>query len=498
MYFSDYFNIEKQLVENYGAIDINLICDLPLFIDPMLIFNSHKPEYNELHKNIIEYFHFLAKKSDVGLREGDISTYFNFGEIKNNWLGYSKEGNEGNGNGEVFSHFFASNIKFALETNNISSGIHFEKVLLLFLGSGRDRISDLTTKLILGYLAEYTQTFAFYNIDKKYLDTFYLESVFNYETETFESVEYYLPYFINRKGKREFILLTPRDILRKDEPTINRIDFKRSYNRIRDIIDNASIRAQLENYIAKAVSKYEKECKIKNIKVRESAINKIEREAFMNSLQNFPELYDYYIKLKEEEGELVNEEALIGTIDQIEKFYYNSLQLVTLFRTKFPTPIVAPSAQEEAKQRLKYFKHIIEDCDGYKNLYHNGQQISSEDDMQRLFRFAWFGSLYDINYETNNGRGESDVKVSFGAKDKCIVEFKLASNHQLAKIFAQTEVYEKANQSKDSLYAIFCFTEDEKRIVNNMLINAKKQELVDTRIFIIDCLDDNKPSASRV
>ena len=56
MYFSEYFKVNKQKVREYGAIDINLVCDLPLFIDPMLIFNREKPEYKELHEQIIKYF----------------------------------------------------------------------------------------------------------------------------------------------------------------------------------------------------------------------------------------------------------------------------------------------------------------------------------------------------------------------------------------------------------------------------------------------------------
>ena len=42
MYFSDYFKVNRNKIKEYGAIDINLACDLPLFIDPMLIFNSEK------------------------------------------------------------------------------------------------------------------------------------------------------------------------------------------------------------------------------------------------------------------------------------------------------------------------------------------------------------------------------------------------------------------------------------------------------------------------
>ena len=49
MFFSEYFNIDPELITDYGAVDISLVCDIPLFIDPMLIFNSDKPEYIQLH-----------------------------------------------------------------------------------------------------------------------------------------------------------------------------------------------------------------------------------------------------------------------------------------------------------------------------------------------------------------------------------------------------------------------------------------------------------------
>ncbi len=497
MYFSDYFKIEKRKIEEYGAIDLNLICDIPLFIDPMLIFNSKKDEYIILHEGIIKYFHFLAIKSEQGFSEGDLTTYFDFSEIKNNWLGYSKSGNDGNGNGKDFSRFFAQNIKFALQTNGISKGKHFEKAILLFEGNGRDKISDLTTHLILDYLATYTQEFAIKNIDEKYLATFYLDARFNYETESFESVEYTLP-FVYKKGKKEFILLTPIDILRKDEPTINRKDLILNYDRVRSIIDNKAIRSQLENYIFKAVSRYEKECKYKRKKPNERKITVIERKAFIEALSFLPEIYDYYVRLKENDKEAVIDLAISETCEQIEKFYIKSHELVELFNSGKFGQGTELSAKEEARQRLLWFKHIIEDCDGYKILYHKGAPIAKEDDLQRLFRFAWYGSKYDVNYETNNGRGESDVKVSLGSADKNIAEFKLASNPRLSHLFDQVAIYEKANQCNDSLYAIFYFSATELLKINTFISNTKTEQFINENIILIDCRNDNKASASTI
>ena len=42
MFFSEKFQVSGDLIKDYGAVDISLVCDIPLFIDPMLIFNSEK------------------------------------------------------------------------------------------------------------------------------------------------------------------------------------------------------------------------------------------------------------------------------------------------------------------------------------------------------------------------------------------------------------------------------------------------------------------------
>ncbi len=74
--------------------------------------------------------------------------------------------------------------------------------MLLYEGSGKDKISDLTVNLIKGYLCEYTEKFALEYIDSRYLKRLPVEKAsFNYETESFVSKEYTLPYIYNEKGK---------------------------------------------------------------------------------------------------------------------------------------------------------------------------------------------------------------------------------------------------------------------------------------------------------
>ena len=63
VYFSDFFEVSPHLIEQYGALNISLINDLPLFVDPFLLFNSSKPEYKKLHKEMLKYLCFGSFES---------------------------------------------------------------------------------------------------------------------------------------------------------------------------------------------------------------------------------------------------------------------------------------------------------------------------------------------------------------------------------------------------------------------------------------------------
>lgn len=497
MFFSEYYGIDTSIIEEYGAVDISFVCDLPLFIDPMLIFNSEKEEYKKLHEKIIRYFHFLYKKASEGLSAKELGAWFEFNEVPNNWLGYSMTGNKGAALGKQYAKFLYENIRFAVDTNDITKSNHIEKIMLLYEGSGKDKISDLTVNLIKGFLCTYTEIFAKQYIDSKYLKKMIVEKAdFNYETESFVSREYILPYIVNEKGKSEYVLLTPKDILREDEPAINRKDFFDSYDDIREMIDNDSLRAYVNNYIGKAVLEYEEKQKQNKKGISERSIKKIEKEAFKELVRDYPELYDYYIKYVENNPEQVNAVAHEECRDELEKFYNNSKTLISKVINAGYVVREDIEAREEAKNRLKFFKHIIEDCDGYLALYYNGKQIAKEKDLQRLFKFVWYGTSYKVDAEPNNGRGQADFIVSKGIINQNIIEFKLASNSNLGHVFTQIKIYEAANCADGSLVVIFCFSADEMRFAEKVVKDEGYGDAIGESIFLIDCRKDNKKSAS--
>ena len=44
-----------ETLDQYGAFNIALVNDLPLFIDPFLLFDSQDEKYRTLHDEIIKY-----------------------------------------------------------------------------------------------------------------------------------------------------------------------------------------------------------------------------------------------------------------------------------------------------------------------------------------------------------------------------------------------------------------------------------------------------------
>jgi hypothetical protein len=77
--------VSPEAVEKYGAFNVSLLADLPLFIDPFLLFNSKKKSYRQLHDKIIAYLMFLRDKSvDEALSSGLIDVWYRFPEVKQN------------------------------------------------------------------------------------------------------------------------------------------------------------------------------------------------------------------------------------------------------------------------------------------------------------------------------------------------------------------------------------------------------------------------------
>jgi hypothetical protein len=467
-YFSDFFEVPPEAVEDYGAFDVSLLADLPLFIDPFLLFNSEKAEYQLLHNQIICYLKFLRDKStNADLSKGLIEAWYRFPEIKQNWLGFSATGNQGSGLGREFAIALHQNLHRVFTDfgkERVTHGSHLEKLCLISDGVGKDNISDFTTNLIHEFLLEYTQAFAQANVKEEYRRKVKVSKVrFNYETETWEYGVYDLP---SHKG--DYVLLTPKDILTKDETWISKPDLLENFDVIPTAISDDALRAQVNNYFLKVLPK-DKKGKISETK-------KDKREAAARTVREFPEIIDYYIKYKEEHGDDA-ENISSWKVEESKRLYHDQF------------------TYREAYERVLFLKDVIENNDGYRLFYLKGKPIEREEDIQILYRLTWRATPSDINREVNNGRGPVDFKVSRGSRDKSLVEFKLAKNSQLKRnVEKQVAIYEKANNTQKSLKVILYFTQEEIDRVRRILreLNLTEAE----NIILIDARNDNKPSAS--
>jgi hypothetical protein len=411
---------------------------------------------------------------------GQLKAWYYFREVKQNWLGFTFLGNGGSGLGKDFAEALHGNLhalfsSFGDET--VTAGSHLEKLCLIKDNVGRDTISDFTTNLIKGFLLDFTQEYALANIDPKYLKTITVRRVtFNYTTETWADKSYTLPWYLD-----DFVLLTPRDLLTKDDTWINKQDLVGDFSEIPEAIPNEQLREQINNYFTSALP--------------DKATKKERDEAVMKTIREFPQLVDYYIKHKEQTGEAAS--AISSKrVEEVESRVDDAQELSSLLETASDFYKQPADSLEEAIKRAEYLKHCIEDNDGYLVINPSlAPKPSSEKIVQLVFTLVWFGSVYDFNREPNNGRGPVDATVSLGSLDKTIVEFKLAKNSKLRQgLEKQTEVYLQANNTKKKVVVIICYTEQDQIKVNGLL-----NELGLTgkpNFIVIDARNDNKPSAS--
>jgi len=482
IFFSDYFAVPADTLRDYGAFNISLINDLPLFIDPFLLFNSRKPAYKALHEGVVEYVRFLREKApQLPMGDGPLKAWFTFPEVKQTWLGFSLRGNAGQGLGIEFARALCKNLNFIFNdfgAEQVTSGSHIEKVCLMDDGIGRDNISDFVTNLIKEYLLAFTETFALTHLAPQQRRKILVPRVeFKYTTESWAAKEFELPYIDG-----DYIILTPRDLLTKDQPWINRHDLVGDFENIIEAVPNDQQRWQLSNYF---------ESRLPN-----KPTAKDRKRAIEDSLKAYPTIIDHYIRVRENQSD----QAVKVSIDKVtasEELYCRKAREIVGQLWEGTEFYGSPgNTHDEARRRIAFLKTVIEDQDGYRIFYDKaGVAFRREQDLQLLFRLTWYATHSDVNREVNNGRGPVDFKVSRGARDQTLVEFKLASNSKLSQNLAnQVRIYQKANANARAFKVILFFYEHEETSVRKILKELKLDR--DDSVVLIDARRDNKPSAS--
>lgn len=129
--------------------------DLPLGIDPFLLFKSRDREYALLHKLVLDAFNAGIN----ALRRGEnakASRIFDFPEVPEIGFGYTKSGKRGSGVGTFLSGLIIETIAGSpgLQERGVK---HVEEMQLRSAGIGPDRISDVTANILKRFLLDYTK-----------------------------------------------------------------------------------------------------------------------------------------------------------------------------------------------------------------------------------------------------------------------------------------------------------------------------------------------------
>lgn len=299
MYFSDVFDISNDLLASENVFDISLVSDLPLFIDPFLVFDSDKPEYQRLHMDVVRYVSFVRNKIIEGnVTDAQEKEWLHFKEISNNWLGYSVGGNAGRGMGPTFASGALIGLRGPLKDfgkEKYSKGSHFERLFLFSKGAGKDALSDFITNLCHEFLLNFTQVFARKHLAPEQCREFNVRRVsFDYDKERWVHRKFFLPAF-----NSEYVLLTPIDLLTQSVPWINRLDLFDRFGGMLDAMSDIQLRQSVNDFLDQRLAPPPSHPREKVFRPAKKDVQAAQERA----LEIYPELANWYVALKEATGE---------------------------------------------------------------------------------------------------------------------------------------------------------------------------------------------------
>jgi len=150
----------RPLLPNVSQFEVDFVIprvglDLPLGIDPFLLFKSRHAGLRRFHSLIVGAFNAGV----AAVREGRFDTakrIFDFPEAAEIGFGYTKAGKRGSGVGTYLAQLILETL--AASPALLDRGVrHVEEMQLVSLGIGPDRISDIAANLLKSNLIEYTQ-----------------------------------------------------------------------------------------------------------------------------------------------------------------------------------------------------------------------------------------------------------------------------------------------------------------------------------------------------
>ncbi|MDN3686793.1 hypothetical protein [Cyclobacterium jeungdonense] len=213
---NDYHNILFTQEEVDFAIPY-LNEDIPLYVDPFLLWKSPSLQDNSLHTASINSFNNLGFLLNKGKENEAIEILIQTSECNEVGLGNSKT-RIGKPIGKKTALEILSLFKSIPQVNQ-SGFIHFESIQLFVDGISRDRISDFTCSFIKSFLVDYTiEQCEKYGIP---IQKVILDSVYDYRKNKIVSEQTHLP--VNPENNDPILFIPKRWI--RAIPWINFDDY---------------------------------------------------------------------------------------------------------------------------------------------------------------------------------------------------------------------------------------------------------------------------------
>lgn len=131
--------------------------DIPLYIDPFLLWNSAKPEYQALHERVIKFFQLISYQVRAGEIDRAAELLAGCEEQRELGLGYSVGTRKGTNIGpKLISEILR--VHRDVPQLNLGNIRHMEEIQLVVPKVAEDRISDTAASIIKDFLIEFTAT----------------------------------------------------------------------------------------------------------------------------------------------------------------------------------------------------------------------------------------------------------------------------------------------------------------------------------------------------
>lgn len=238
---NDFFNISITQEEVDFAIPF-IDEDIPLYVDPFLMWKSPSLQDTSLHLLITNSFNHIGHLFNKGKEKEAIELLIRASECDEVGLGNSKT-KKGKRIGEKLSSKILNQFNSIPQIQK-NGFVHFEELQLLVENFSKDRVSDISCNFIQSFLVDFTiEQCEKYGIP---IEKVTLKNIYNPKKFEFGKEETHLP--INPTTK-EPILFTPKRWL-KHIPWINTDDYFKNYyvNNIHNKGDEFPNRIKLLNF----------------------------------------------------------------------------------------------------------------------------------------------------------------------------------------------------------------------------------------------------------